>query len=138
MLYGSAFVIGAVLYPLLELLWRGRTHITMAFVGGICLCLIYSVNEKLGAGTSLYLRALLCSAAITGVEFVSGCLFNIVLRLRVWDYSAHMFNLLGQICLLYSVLWFILCIPLCAVCTRAARLLHRADAEENIDDREIL
>ena len=32
-------------------------------------------------------------------------------RLGVWDYSRRKGNLLGQICPLYSALWFLLCIP---------------------------
>ena len=31
--------------------------------------------------------------------------------MNVWDYSDRKFNLMGQICPLYSALWFLLCIP---------------------------
>ncbi len=42
---------------------------------------------------------------VTAVEYVSGCLFNLRLKLNVWDYSEMPFNLSGQVCLLYTVLW---------------------------------
>ena len=48
-----------------------------------------------------------CSV-ITVIEFISGFFLNIVYGLDVWDYHTLPFNLLGQICPLYSFLWFIL------------------------------
>ena len=39
------------------------------------------------------------------MEFVSGCLFNLRMKLDVWDYSDMPFNIKGQVCLLYTVLW---------------------------------
>jgi uncharacterized membrane protein len=35
---------------------------------------------------------------------------------RVWDYSGLPLNLLGQICLLYTIIWFTLCIPAYLLC----------------------
>ena len=42
---------------------------------------------------------------VTGIEFVSGCIVNLWLGWNVWDYSHMPFNLLGQICLPFSLLW---------------------------------
>lgn len=44
---------------------------------------------------------------ITGVEFIFGCIFNISLGMNVWNYDNMLFNLLGQICLPFSLL----CVP---------------------------
>ncbi len=45
---------------------------------------------------------------ITGIELIFGIAFNIILKEHVWDYSGMPLNFLGQICLPFSALWFIL------------------------------
>lgn len=99
------FSVGAVGYCLLEILWRGYTHWTMAPIGGLCLVIICAVN-RLRLKTAA--KAAICSAAVTAVEFASGTLLNIILKWNVWDYSDRFLNIFGQICPLYSVLWFFL------------------------------
>jgi len=101
------FLTGAVGYCLLEILWRGYTHPSMALVGGLCLLLIFFINKHF-RNKSRVLRSLLCAAAISAVELVSGILLNLIMQLDVWDYSNHHFNIMGQICPLYCLLWFFL------------------------------
>ncbi len=105
--YCLIFLVGAAGYCIIEILWRGHTHPSMAVVGGICFCLIHIINRNF-CGRSYIFRALLCSGAISAVELLSGILLNIVLDLGVWDYSRQPLNFMGQICPLYSVLWFLL------------------------------
>lgn len=45
---------------------------------------------------------------ITTVELVFGIAFNLILREHVWDYSNVPLNLMGQICVPFSLLWFML------------------------------
>ena len=33
---GFLFLTGFTLYPIVEILWRGYSHISMAFAGGVC------------------------------------------------------------------------------------------------------
>ena len=40
---------------------------------------------------------------------------------NVWDYSSMPLNLYGQICLPFSGLWFLLCIPAFGICSIAAK-----------------
>lgn len=105
--YILTFAIGAAGYCLIEILWRGYTHISMAFIGGLCFLLINIIGKRF-AHHSVFLRAVLCCSVITVIEFISGFFLNIVYGLGVWDYHTLPFNLLGQICPLYSFLWFIL------------------------------
>ena len=49
---------------------------------------------------------------ITVLEFVTGVIVNIVFHENVWDYSLVPYNILGQVCLAYSNLWFLVS-PLC-------------------------
>ena len=98
------FCIGGILYNLIEIIWRGFTHWSMFFVGGACfhvMGLIHTGFKKL----SVFSRCALCALAVTVVEFLSGCLFNLKLKMDVWDYKDMPFNIMGQVCLLYTVLW---------------------------------
>jgi uncharacterized membrane protein len=53
----------------------------------------------------MVIRCALCALAVTAVEFASGYLLNMRLKMNVWDYSGMMLNIKGQVCLLYSILW---------------------------------
>mgnify|MGYP003379096088 CR=1 FL=1 len=60
----------------------------------------------------LWKKCLVGDAVITGVEFCVGCVVNRWLHWNVWDYSQLAGNLLGQICPLYSFLWYLLSAPI--------------------------
>ena len=45
---------------------------------------------------------------ITTVELIFGIAFNLILREHVWDYSNVPLNFMGQICVPFSLLWFML------------------------------
>ena len=98
------FCIGGGLYNAIEVLWRGYSHWSMFLVGGTCFHVIGKLGSRLRA-YGVTAVAVGCSAAVTAVEYLSGCLFNRRLKLNVWDYSDLPANLGGQVCLLYSVLW---------------------------------
>ena len=88
----------------IEIFWRGYTHWSMFLVGGTCFHLIGKIGSRFRTW-NIARKCALCSLAVTAVEYVSGCLFNLRLKLNVWDYSEMPFNLNGQVCLLYTVLW---------------------------------
>ncbi len=104
------FVAGGLTYGLLEIIWRGYTHISMFVVGGLCLVIIGSIDEGKSSPCLLW-QACLGSLTITAMEFTSGVIVNLVMKLDVWDYSMLPFNVMGQICLPYSILWLVLSIP---------------------------
>lgn len=110
------FFTGAVCYPLIELLWRGRTHRSMALAGGICLCLMDKTCGNKRKHTVCFPHCILCAVIITVVEFVFGFFVNIIGKRKVWDYSNLPGNFMGQICLPFSVLWFFLSIPILWLC----------------------
>ena len=53
----------------------------------------------------LVVKCLFGAITITVLEFIAGCIVNLWLGWGVWDYSGMMFNLFGQICLPFSLLW---------------------------------
>lgn len=121
---GILFLIGAVGYGLIEIIWRGYTHISMLFAGGICFN-IFSVIHKIYGKKSLLKICIIGSAAVTAVEFVFGLIFNIILGKRVWDYSKQPFNILGQVCLLYSLFWGLLSIIFVPLAGKCEKYLNR-------------
>ena len=106
------FLVGGSGYVGLELLWRGRSHISMFLAGGVCFLLLGWIGK---ARFSPSAKCLLGAVAITTVELLAGLLAN--RDYRVWDYRQMPYNFLGQICLSYSLLW----IPV----SFGAILLHR-------------
>ena len=100
--------IGGLIYALIELAFRGRTHWTMLIVGGLCFWLIGLVNEVIPWEVVFWKQCLLGSLIVTVVEFFFGCIINLGLGWNVWDYSNLPLNLLGQICLPFSLLWILI------------------------------
>ncbi len=65
---------------------------------------ISEIAEK----ANILVKSVIGSAFVTATEFIFGTVFNIILKKNVWDYSKLPFNLCGQICLLFSLFWFLL------------------------------
>lgn len=105
------FAVGGLLYYLIEILWRGYSHFSMFVLGGICFVLIGLINEFYDWETPLWQQMLIAAVIVTVAEFVAGLILNIWLGLDIWDYSGLPFNLLGQVSLGYSALWFLLSLP---------------------------
>lgn len=106
--YLFLFLFGGTVYCLIELLFRGRTHPSMYILGGICFIICGLYNEVLSWETPLVLQMFLGATSITILEFITGVIVNIILKLNVWDYSNMPFNILGQICLPFWFAWFFL------------------------------
>ena len=109
------FSIGGVGYALIEILWRRKTHWTMAVTGGTCFVSLFKFYKKHGKMKMLS-KCVCGSAIITTLEFLCGCIVNLKYKLNVWDYSKCRFNIKGQVCAFYSILWALLCIPVSCLC----------------------
>jgi uncharacterized membrane protein len=66
---------------------------------------MFSLVSSLLGGRSILLKASVCALGITAIELVFGLIFNLWLGMNVWDYSDMPFNLLGQICPSFTLLW---------------------------------
>ena len=104
------FFIFGFIYIVAELVYRQHSHITMFICGGLSSLEIGLLNEfpKYKRKLNLFLQMLIGSAIITVNEFIFGLIFNVWLKYDIWDYSELPFNILGQICLEFSLLWFLL------------------------------
>lgn len=104
------FLLGGGMYICLEMLWRGYSHWTMGIVGGLCFVIIGGLNNYIPWKMTLQKQAAIGTLVVISIEFVSGIILNLFLQLHIWDYSNLPFNILGQICLPFTILWFFLCI----------------------------
>ena len=113
------FIIGALGYGSIEILWRGYTHWSMLMLGGICLYFMYLVANKMIE--SPWKKIIMCTCIVTSLEFMVGCIVNITLGWDIWDYSDMKSNLYGQICPAFSAMWLLLSIP----CIYSCKLIYR-------------
>lgn len=105
--YSVLFSYGGMLYVCIELMFRGRSDITMMFCGAISFVLIGLLNQIIPWKMSLLVQSIICGFLIvTPIEYLFGILFNS--NFTIWDYRMQPFNVGGQICLLFSVLWCLL------------------------------
>lgn len=117
--FSFIFIIGAIGYGSIEMLWRGHTHWTMILLGGLCLYLIYLISSRMKE--SIIKKAIMCAFTVTTLEFLTGCIVNIRLGWDVWDYSSMPLNLLGQICPAFSIMWLALSLP----CILLSKLIYK-------------
>ncbi len=78
----------------------------MILVGGVAFYLIGCLNEYIAWDMPLYKQMLIGAIIVTLLEFISGIIVNLLLQWHIWDYSNMPFNILGQICLPFSIIWF--------------------------------
>lgn len=108
--YVFLWTVGGILYYAIEMIYRGHSHWTMFFLGGICL-LFFAIQQKaVEWKDSLWKQAGRCTLFVTCSEFTTGIVVNKWLKWDVWDYSDQPFQLFGQICPLFIFFFSILSI----------------------------
>ena len=98
----------AMAYFLLEVLVRRYSHYSMFLCGGACFLCCGLLNENVKIKISFISHMVLSSVIITVLELITGFIVNVWLKMDIWDYSHLPYNFKGQICLLYSVFWFLI------------------------------
>ena len=119
--YIIIFGLGAFIYGAIEVIVRGYTHWTMALTGGAVMALFMLINRS--RNVNILLRCLLGALVITSLEFAVGAVVNLGLGWDVWDYSEKPFNIMGQICPLFTLGWFALSLPGFMLCTAVEKRL---------------
>ena len=135
--YLTLFFFGGTAYYAIELLWRGHSHPSMIACGGTCFVLLYllsfvgnSVKSSAVAPLLPTLRAALGALCITATELAFGVVLNLGLHLNIWDYSAMPLNFMGQICLTFSLLWFLLSLPIIKLCNVMEKYIFAGKARD--------
>ncbi len=105
-MYFILFGFGGIAYLVIELLWRGWSHWSMFWLGGACFVAIGLINEK--TKLPVLLQMLMGALIITVLEFLIGYVVNIKMGLQVWSYYHLPYNIMGQVCLPYTLLWFVM------------------------------
>ena len=109
----SIWFIFGMCYFTLEGIYRipkgGFANIVMLFIGGLCGVLIGSINQfpKFN-NMAVWKQAAIGTVLTLIVEYASGYVLNIKLGLNIWNYSDMYFNIKGQICLEFALIWFLL------------------------------
>lgn len=103
--YLTLFIVGGILYNVIEMVFRGWTHWTMFFLGGTCFICLGLINELIPWRMPLWQQVLIGVAIITYFELMTGCVVNLGLGWGIWDYSVMPGNFLGQICPQFMILW---------------------------------
>ena len=109
----SIWFIFGMCYFTLEGIYRipkgGFANIIMLFIGGLCGVLIGSINQfpKFN-NMAVWKQAAIGTVLTLIVEYASGYVLNIKLGLNIWNYSDMHFNIKGQICLEFALIWFLL------------------------------
>ena len=104
--YLLLFWFGGSTYVTMEVLSRGYSHWTMFLLAGIIFIIIGLLNEIWTWDYSIVKQAGIGTIIATILEFITGIIVNIILEWNIWDYSNMFGNILGQICPLFTILWF--------------------------------
>ena len=106
--YIFLFWFGGSTYVTLEVLWRGYSNWTMLLLAGLVFIILGLLNEIWDWNDSLIKQVAVGTIISTVFEFITGCVVNLWLGWNVWDYTGIPGNILGQICLPFTILWAVI------------------------------
>ncbi len=96
------YYLGGMVYQFIEYAWRGWSHGSMFLLGGTCFLLLGKLGRSLPR-VPLALKVILGAGLVTVLELLTGLLVN--RDFSVWDYRQLPYQFLGQISLIFSLLW---------------------------------
>lgn len=105
------FITFGSIYYLLEILYDGTSHWAMfvcAGLSGIVGDYLHVFHPRM----AIIKKSFFITSVILVLEYISGYILNIHYKLNVWDYSNMHFNLDGQICMVFALIWFFIFSPL--------------------------
>ncbi len=106
--YFTMFMIGGLVYGLIEISARGYTHISMGVLGAVSMLVIHLTNDARREGMNYFIQLSVITLFITSIELLTGEILNVRLGMNIWDYSDIPLNFDGQICLPFVGIWFVL------------------------------
>ncbi|MCM1236966.1 MAG: putative ABC transporter permease [Ruminococcus flavefaciens] len=98
-----------VMYVAAETVFRGYSHPSMLIVGGLCGVLVGAINQRPRFyNAPVVLQSAIGAGTVLAMEFLAGCVLNLWLGLGVWDYTGQPGNIMGQVCPMFGLLWFLI------------------------------
>lgn len=70
-------------------------------IGGLAVFFLDSALNQF----SLWQKLALCFFTLSLLEYMAGLIFELLFRLRLWDYRDEQFNIHGRVCLKFSLYW---------------------------------
>lgn len=125
--YVFLWFLGGIIYYSFEILFRGFSHWSMFILGGVCMMFFAFQGRATHWNDPMWLQVIRCTVFVTACEFITGLIVNKWFHLGVWDYSDQPFQLFGQICLPFAVIFSALCAVGILLC---GYLLHWLFGEE--------
>ena len=107
--YLFIWALGGTLYYTFEMFFRGFSHWTMFVLGGICAVFCVWQGLVLKWREPLWIQIIRCTIFVIAGEFITGIVVNKWLRWQVWDYTDQPFQLFGQICAPFAIIFSGLC-----------------------------
>lgn len=107
--YVFLWLLGGTLYYSFEMIFRGFSHWTMFVLGGVCMVFFTFQGRIMHWSQPLWKQVIRCTIFVTACEFITGIIVNKWLNMGVWDYSDQPFQLFGQICLPFAIIFSGLC-----------------------------
>ena len=88
---------------------KGSTTLWMFPIGGFTMLLLAWMNQSafFQKHINVFWQSVAGALIILAVEFVSGCIVNLLFGLNCWNYNNYPYNVFGQICLPFGILWFL-------------------------------
>lgn len=106
--YIVLFITFSALYVWIEIMFRNRSDRSMAFLGGFLGCIIGMCNNVIPWSMTLVQQSLIGGFLIvTPMEYIVGK-YIVNQDLSIWDYSNMSWNIDGQICLPFTLIWCII------------------------------
>ncbi|MBQ9233877.1 MAG: hypothetical protein IJ167_07570 [Lachnospiraceae bacterium] len=107
------WITGGLFYFYLEIAYRNYSHYSMIFCGGFCFLIVGSVGNYILKNIKPVYKSILLimffgALIITTLELFTGIIVNLKFDMGVWDYSSLKYNVYGQICLGYTLIWALL------------------------------
>jgi uncharacterized membrane protein len=103
--YTFLWILGGSLYYSIEKIFRGYSHYSMFILGGLCMVFFAFQGMAVKWRDPLWIQLLRCTIFIACGEFITGIIVNKWLKWNVWDYKELPFQLFGQICLPFTLLF---------------------------------
>lgn len=99
------WVTGGCIYYFMEITFRGFSHWSMFVVGGLVLVFCTFQGMAMRWKEGLWIQVFRGTVLVASLEFLTGIIVNKWLGLGVWDYSDQPWNLWGQICVPFLILF---------------------------------